>query len=239
MSRFSEIYERTRPLIIWLGLGQLTWIGYWLFNYGDRIPGYVAAAAVWIVGMLAWMALVIYFGSRGVFLKHTRRLSNLVGFLLVLAVAAVLFGAIGAAREGVLLAASRTPTLQLVSFHVLRLLAVGTVIKYRQGQLPLHFVLFGSIPDLLFAVSAVVVTLLEGTAPLGNDFLIVWHFVGFFVFFGPGVSMFFSVPSLFRIYHDKPDTSLVFQFPMLLAPNFTVPLFALAHVFALVKLFTS
>jgi hypothetical protein len=26
---------------------------------------------------------------------------------------------------------------------------------------------------------------------------------------------------------------------MLLAPNFTVPLFALAHVFALVKLFTT
>jgi hypothetical protein len=72
---------------------------------------------------------------------------------------------------------------------------------------------------------------------LGQDFFIVWHIVGFFVFFGPGISMFFSVPSPFRIYRDEPDTSLVFEFPMLLAPNFTVPLFALAHVFALVKLF--
>ena len=122
---------------------------------------------------------------------------------------------------------------------MLRLLAIGTVIKYVQGQLPLHFVIFGSVSDLLFATSAVVVTILEATAPLGQDFLIVWHFVGFFVFFGAGISMFFSVPSLFRIYHDEPDTSLVFQFPMLLAPNFTVPLFALAHVFAVVKLFTT
>ena len=81
--------------------------------------------------------------------------------------------------------------------------------------------------------------MLEATAPLGQEFLIGWHIVGFLVFFGAGISMFFSVPSLFRIYHDKPDTSLVFQFPMVLAPNFTVPLFALAHVFALVKLFTS
>jgi len=237
MSRFGEIYERVRPLIIWLGLGELAWIGYWLLNFGDTTPGYMATAVVWLAVMLAWMALVIYLGNRGFFLKHTRWLSNLVGFLSVLALAAVLFGVTGAAREGVLLAASRTPTLQLVSFHVLRLLAIGAVIKYIQGQLPLHFVIFGSVPDLLFAASAVVVTILEATTPLGQDFLIVWHIVGFFVFFGAGISMFFSVPSLFRIYHDEPDTSLVFQFPMLLAPNFTVPLFALAHVFALVKLF--
>ncbi len=98
---------------------------------------------------------------------------------------------------------------------------------------------FGSVPDLLFAASAVVTTILEATAPLGQDLLIGWHFVGFFVFFGAGISMFLSVPSPFRIYREEPDASLVFQSPMLLAPNFTVPLFALAHVLALVKLFTS
>ncbi len=172
-------------------------------------------------------------------MKHTPWLSNLAGFVLVVAFPAVLFGAIDVARQGLVLAASHTSNLQLASFHVLRLLAIGAVIKYIQGQLPLHFVIFGSVPDLLFAASAVVVTILEATAPLGQDFLIVWHFVGFFVFFGAGISMFFSVPSLFRIYHDELDTSLVFQFPMLLAPNFTVPLFALAHVFALVKLWVA
>ncbi len=239
MSRFGTIYERIRPLIVWLGLGELAWIGSWLLNSGDMTPGYTATAVVWLVLMLAWMALVIYLGNLGVFLKHTRWLSNLVGFVLVLALPAVLFGAIGVAREGLVLAASHTSNLQLVSFHVLRLLAIGTVIKYMQGQLPLHFVIFGSVPDFLFAASAVVVTILQATTPSGQDFLIVWHIVGFFVFFGAGISMFFSVPSPFRIYHDEPDSSLVFQFPMLLAPNFTVPLFALAHVFALVKLVSS
>ncbi len=39
-----------------------------------------------------------------------------------------------------------------------------------------------------------------------------------------------------RIYHDKPDASIVFQFPVVLAPNLTVPLFMIAHLFALVKL---
>lgn len=51
--------------------------------------------------------------------------------------------------------------------------------------------------------------------------------------------MFFSVPSPLRIYHDQPDTFIVFKYPMLLAPNFTVPLFMLAHAFALVKLFNA
>ena len=87
------------------------------------------------------------------------------------------------------------------------------------------------------AVSAVVVAVLGANGPLEPNFLIVWHLIGFSVFTGAGISMFFSVPSLFRIYHSKPDASIVFQFPMVLAPNFTVPLFMIAHLFALVKLF--
>lgn len=198
----------------------------------------MTSVGVWVVAMLLWMALVIYAGGLDFFLKHTRWLSNLVGVVLVLAFAAVLFGTIAVAREGLLRAASGTTDLQLVSFHVLRLLAIGGIIKYMQGQLPLHFVIFGALPDFLFAVSAVVVTFLASSGALGRDFLIVWHAVGFTLFLGAGISMFFSVPSPFRIYHSKPDTSLVFQFPMVLAPNFTVPLFMLAHAFALVKLFS-
>ena len=76
MSRFGTVYERIRPLIVWLGLGELAWIGSWVLNSGDTTRGYVATAVVWLVLMLAWMALVIYLGNLGVFLKHTRWLSN-------------------------------------------------------------------------------------------------------------------------------------------------------------------
>ena len=239
MSQLKETYEQFRPLIVWLGLAELAWIAYWLLGLDDAAPGYLTTVVIWTVAMLAWMVLVIFAGTRGFFLKHTRWLSNLVGVVLVVVFAAVLFGSIGVAREGLLTAASGVTDLQLVSIHVLRLLAIGTVIKYIQGQLPLHFVVFGSLPDFLFAVSAVVVTILAANGPLGRDFLIVWNIVGFSLFCGAGISMFFSVPSPFRIYHDEPDASIVFRFPMVLAPNFTVPLFMLAHAFALVKLVTS
>ena len=236
---WDRVFIVNRYPIILLGLGELAWIGFWLLKFGHTTSGYMVTVVVWLVLMLAWMALVIYLGNRGVFLRHTRWLSNLVGFAVVLAFAAVWFGAIDVAREGFLSAASHVPDLQLASFHVLRLLAIGTVIKYVQGELPRHFVILGSAPDFLFAVSAVVVSIFAASAPLGQDVLIVWHIVGILVFFGAGFSMFFSLPSPLRIYHDKPDASIVFQFPMVLAPNYTVPLFILAHAVALTKLFTS
>ena len=72
---------------------------------------------------------------------------------------------------------------------------------------------------------------------LGEESLALWHRIGIIVFFGAGISMFFSVKSPLQLFRNaNPDTSIVFQYPMLLAPNLTVPLFAIAHLFALVKL---
>ena len=237
MSKFAEIYERIRPLIVLLGLAELVWIAYWMFQAESAVPGYLLSVVVWIVAMLAWMAAVIFAGTRDFFLKHTNLLLNLAGVVLVLAFSAVLFGSIEAARNGLVDAASNTTDLQLVSIHVLRLLAIGTVIKYMQGQLPLHFVVLGSLPDFAFALSAVALSVVLVDGAFGQEFLMVWHLVGFSLFLGAGISMFFSVPSPLRIYYDKPDASIVFQYPMVLAPNFTVPLFMLAHAFALAKLF--
>ena len=234
MSPLRNVYESLRPLIIWLGLTELVWIAYWLLRDGDATFGYTVTVVVWIAAMLAWLVWVIRAGRRGVFLEHTRWLSNLIGVVLVLAFASALFGVVPAAREGLARAAAATTDRELASIHILRLLAIGIVIKYLQRELPLHFVLLGSLPDFVFAVSAVVVTLLADSP--GEEFLIAWHWIGLCLFLGAGISMFFSVPSPLRIYRSGPDTSIAFQFPMLLAPNFTVPLFMLAHAFALVKL---
>ena len=236
MSRLKDVYESLRPLIVWLGLTELVWIAWWLLRSSDSTSGYTVTVVAWVVVMLGWLLLVVNIGRRGFFLSHTRWMSNLVGVGIVVAFASALFAAVPAAREGLARAAAATTDRELASIHILRLLAIGTIIKYLQRQLPLHFVIFGSLPDFLFAASAVVVTLPADTGSLGHDFLVAWHSIGLSLFLGPGISMFFSVPSPFRIYHGEPDASIIFRFPMLLAPNFTVPLFMLAHAFALVKL---
>ena len=49
-------YERLRPLIVWLGLTELTWIAWWLLSVAVTTPAYVATVAVWVVAMLGWLA---------------------------------------------------------------------------------------------------------------------------------------------------------------------------------------
>ena len=233
------MYERLRPLIVWLGLTELGWLGYWLLSGGNNTPTFVGIVAAWIVALLAWLTLVIYVGTRGFFLKHSDKLSNLVGVAIVVSFAVAVFGLVPAAWQGLVSAARSTSDVQLILIHILRLLAIGAIIKFIHRELPLHFVILGAIPDFLFAVSGVVLAVLGTNGPLGHNVLVVWHLIGFSIFMGAGISMFLSVPSPLRIYHMKPDATIVFQFPMVLAPNFTVPLFMLAHAFALVRLLTS
>lgn len=236
MSRLKDKYESLRPLIIWLGLTELAWISYWLLRTDATSAGHATTVVAWIMAMLGWLASAIHLGRREFFLRHTRWLSNLVGAVAVVTFAIMLFGAVPAARQGVAYAAAAASDRELASIHILRLLAIGTIIKYLQRQLPLHFLVWGSLPDFLFAASAIAVALWAGQGILSREFLIGWHTIGFLVFFGAGISMFLSMPSPLRLYHAVPDASIVFRFPMILAPNFTVPLFMLAHVFALVKL---
>ncbi|MDC0935926.1 hypothetical protein OAS39_06545 [Pirellulales bacterium] len=236
MAVAKNIYERLTPLIVWLGLTELAWLGYWLLSAGDNSQAFVGTVFAWIVTMIAWLALVIFGGLQGFFLKHSDKLSNLVGVTIVVTFAVAIFSIVPAGWHGLVSAARNTSDLQLISIHILRLLAIGTFIKFLHGELPLHFVILGTMPDFLFAVSAVVLAVMADSAPIGTSFLIVWHLVGFTLFLGPGIAMFFSVPSPLRIYNNKPDASIVFQFPMVLAPNFTVPLFMIAHLLALTKL---
>ena len=226
-------------LIVWLGLAELAWISYWLVRRPEEALAFRAIVALWIVAMLVWTGLVIKLGTAGFFLRHTRRLSNLVGLALVMGVTALVFSTLPTAREGFLLAAAHATNTELAAIHILRLLAIGAGIKYLQGELPRHFVVLGALPDFLFGVSAVAVTMLAAGGGVSRDFLIAWHAVGFSLFTGAGVSMFFSVPSPLRILHSTPDASIVFRFPMLLAPNVTVPLFMFAHAIALVKWWAS
>ena len=238
MTTARTTYEQFRQLIIWLGLTELAWIAYWLLSIDPAAPQYVGVVLFWVVSMLVWMGAVIRLGKRGFFLEWTRYLSNLVGVVIVLTFPFLLFGVVPVAREGLVLAAGNTPDVQLISIHILRLLAIGGIIKYLHGELPRHFLILGSLPDFIFAISAVVVMIQAANGSVGHDFLVIWHLIGFSVFFGAGVSMFFTMPSPLHFFHTEPDASLVFKYPMILAPNFTVPLFMLAHAFALVKLFT-
>ena len=194
MTTARTTYEELRQLIIWLGLIELAWGAYWLLSIDHAAPQFVGVVLIWVVGMLAWIGAVVLVGKRGVFLQRTRYLSNLVGVTVVLAFPFLLFGAVPVAMEGVIVAAKNTPDIQLIAIHILRVLAIGALIKYQHGELPLHFVILGAVPDLFFGFSAIVVLALAINGLVGPEFLITWHLIGFSVFFGAGISMFSPCP---------------------------------------------
>ena len=171
MTTARTTYEQFRPLIIWLGLTELAWGAYRLLSIDHAAPQYVGIVLFWVVSMLVWMGAVILAGKRGFFLKRTRYLSNLVGVTVVLAFPFLLFGAVPVAWEGVISAAKNTPGIQLIAIHVLRVLAIGGVIKYLHGELPRHFLILGPLPDLFFRISAVVVSALAINGSVAPDFL--------------------------------------------------------------------
>ena len=49
------------------------------------------------------------------------------------------------------------------------------MIKYLQGDLSLHFIIIGSLPDFLFALSAAFLTFFAEPESIGNGLLIAWH----------------------------------------------------------------
>lgn len=231
-----SLYENIRLLIVWLGLTEVAWIVYWLSSVGNAAPEYTGAIIFWAVSMLIWLFVASVLGKRGVYLRGTRYFSNLIGFVSVIIFSALIFGLNPIVLDNLIVAAKNIPDLHLTGIHILRLLAVGTIIKYLQKELPLHFLICGALTDLFFAISAIVVTIMVANGTVSKDFLVGWHIFGSLVFMGAGVSMFFSMPSLFRITHKKPDATIVFLFPMILAPNYTVPLFVVMHGIALVNL---
>jgi len=234
MKTVETLYESSRSLIVLLGLVELAWIGYWLSTATAGI-GYLLLLFLWVCTMMVWLWLVISLARNKFIETHSFKFTNLIGFFTVIIFSILVFGSTETGRSGIQSAVQQMSDTQLILIHTLRILSFGTFIKYLQGQLPGHFILLGTIPDFCFALTAIFLLFVDTSVSNDPRFYLMWHSVGIAAFFGAGISMFFSVPSPIQITSKLPNTSLVFRYPMALAPNFCVPLFALAHIFALVK----
>ena len=119
-------------------------------------------------------------------------------------------------RNGLRILVDETPHHWLTGIHILRILALGTLIKASMGLFPEKFAWFVGGSDLLFGLSAIPVTLLARRGRLHDSFLMLWHLVGALVIVVPiaGLMHVFMLESLF---------SELFVFPMVLAPALVVP----------------
>lgn len=121
------------------------------------------------------------------------------------------------------------PNYLLSGIHILRILAIGSILKATMGIFPENFAWYVGIPDLLFGLSAIYITLLARKNRLNDDQLMIWHITGILVIVLPA-------STLMHIFMKDDLFQELFTFPMSLAPTVVVPMLVLLNMMVVWRL---
>jgi len=132
-------------------------------------------------------------------------------------------------RSGLRKFVDYVPDYWLTGIHGLRILALGTIVKATMGIFPEKFAWYVGIPDLLFGLSALPVTLWVHRKRLNDNILILWHLTGALVIIVPTIT-------LMHIFMKEALFSELFAFPMVLAPTLVVPLLVMLNLMVVWRL---
>ena len=129
---------------------------------------------------------------------------------------------------------------QLTWIHVIRILAIGTILKMLNESLPAHFILPVGVPDFIFGLSVPIIDRFAFQRKMiRKTGLILWNTIGLVLFFPTLILIYLSVPSPIQVFFEGPNTFEVFRFPMALVPTFLAPVFIMMHCAAIYKLLRS
>ncbi len=199
----------------------------WRLRRKDRLSRSQANGLVGlVVVLLFWGGVSGYLSSRGVYVSPAL-LALAPGYWLpfvpvVIAVTLVMIAP--ALRQGLRILVDNTSIQWLVGIHQLRILALGSIIKASDGLFPAKFAWYVGIPDLLFGLSAVWLTVFVlRRRQISEWSLMLWHFIGAMVILAPAFG-------LMHIYMQEPLFTELFVFPMALAPTFIVPVFVMLNL---------
>ncbi|CEL99441.1 unnamed protein product [Vitrella brassicaformis CCMP3155] len=223
------------PLIF---LWQFIWLA---FTIGWYSAAQEYSLWTWFAVRLVFGVVVGALGYQGFFLRTTRQLTMAVGILPLVAtiIAAAVPGDFRTATADLL---DATPLWWLFTLQYVRVLAVGTLIKYFRGKLPLWWAAMPATVDFLHAVPVLVtgICLTAGVA-VNTSFLIFLCAVGISVAPLAVIFLYYYLPSLWGFGYTggrKPDTREVLSYPMVLMPTYAVPSMVEFQLFTLIKLVT-
>ncbi|MEW8354156.1 MAG: hypothetical protein AB2665_10190 [Candidatus Thiodiazotropha sp.] len=145
-------------------------------------------------------------------------------------VAVAMMSVLAPLREGLRVLVDETPAHWLSGIHVLRILALGTLIKASRDQFPQLFAWFVGGPDLLFGLSAVLVTLLALSGKVNDRLLLVWHLIG-------ALAIVLPLAGLMDLFMTEPLFPALFRFPMVMAPALVVPTLVMLNMLVAWRLF--
>lgn len=213
------------PLLIVVLFGFLAFVVQRLAGRGGLQE--LERRALWIL----WFALVAWGGVTGVLSATGLYVSE--GFLshspgywlpfVPVVITLILVTSSASLREGLRKLVDRTPPHWFCAIHAVRILAVGSLFKAALGQFPREFAWYVGIPDLLFGLSAVPVTLLVSRRNPESRTLVAWHLAGAMVILVPVLGL------MHRFMHD-PLFSVLLTLPMVFAPTLVVPLLVMLNL---------
>ena len=117
--------------------------------------------------------------------------------------------------------------------QVLRIAAIGTLLKTLSGEFPIYFELFVGVPDLIFGISAVFVALSCRRGTMTAKRFRMWNLIGAAIIVVPaGAIIQMGLPGAMQVFTTEPTTIETLRFPMVLAPSAVVPLFVLFNLLA-------
>lgn len=178
-----------------------------------------------LVILLGWCALSGYLSSKGVY-SSPQFISMAPGYWLpyipvFLVIAIVMLSK--SLRDGLRKIVDFTPSYWLTGIHILRIFAIGSIVKASMGLFPEKFAYYMGVPDLIFGLSAILITYLSCLQRLHSNIIIFWHISGALAILTPALS-------LMHIFMDEALFPELFVFPMVLAPTLVVPMFVMLNL---------
>ncbi len=171
-----------------------------------------------IIALLFWGGVSGFLSSAGAYVTEeflTMAPGYWLPFIPVM-IAVALVMTVRTLRDGLRKLVDGTPRYWLAGIHVVRILAIGSLIKASNGLFPEKFAWYVGIPDLIFGISAVLITLRARKGRVDDGVMVVWHFLGAMVILIPA-------NGFMHLYMQEPLFKELLVFPMALAPTLVVP----------------
>jgi hypothetical protein len=189
--------------------------------------------------LCAWIIASSTLAGSGVYLdaRALRFLPLLCGFLVPVSIVAAGLRFDPVLRSGALSIVESLSLSWLISAQAIRITAIGTIIKYLDGDLPGHFILPVGVPDFLIGLTALPMAWWATRDPASaRSSLIAWNAIGALIFLSAGILMHVSMPGPVQFFTSGPTTKTLFEFPLALVPTFLVPCFVGLHLACLWRL---
>lgn len=227
------------PFLVAIALGAIIASGRRAQSLAAISAPQVRACSILLAVLCGWIGVSSTLAINGFYLdeRALKVLPLLCGFLVPVGIVAVAMWFSPVLRSGILAIIESQPLRWLVAAQAIRITAIGTIIKYVDGDLPGHFILPVGVPDFAIGLSALPMAWWAShDLAKAKSSLIVWNILGASIFIAAGILMHVSMPGPVQFVTSGPTTQTLFQFPLALVPTFLVPCFVGIHLACLWRL---